>query len=178
MESTVSLVTTWWTEFTFVQVKACSRCKAVAYCTQVARIWFDQHSLVLHSCQRYPCLSNHQCPLCNFWINILLFTAAWAIINVTFESGSPGFRLESAQVELPPSCGGRVEGQGKGVGCHKTGGFRCRLRKCKLQDFYSDQERGASDGRAASCCGARWWGPCSKWALNWSFWCNMNHIIW
>ena len=148
------------------------------------RIWFDQHSQM----SKIPLLA---WSITNVLFNlgsrhIFLFTVVdtlvWVITNVlcivTFESGSPGLRLESAQVELPPSCGGRVEGQGKGVGCHKTGGFRCRLRKCKLQDFYSDQERGASDGRATSCCGARWWGPCSKWALNWSFWCNMNHIIW
>ena len=38
-------------------------------------------------------------------------------------SGAPGFRLESTQVQLPPSGRGRAQRQGKGVGGVKKGRF-------------------------------------------------------
>lgn len=41
---------------------------------------------------------------------------------LTWEPGSPGFRLEAAQIQLPPSCGGAVERQGQGARCHQAGG--------------------------------------------------------
>ena len=40
-----------------------------------------------------------------------------------YPSGAPGFRLESTQVQLPPSGRGRAQRQGKGVGGFKKGRF-------------------------------------------------------